>query len=58
MGEGKRSQVERRDSAVKLVDDLAGEGPAGPDFPVGTVDISGNGGNGGNGVREWTRISA
>jgi hypothetical protein len=33
----------RRDSAVKLVDDLAGESPASADCPVGTVDISGDG---------------
>ena len=31
------------DRAVKLVDDLAGESPAGADCPVGTVDISGDG---------------
>jgi hypothetical protein len=33
----------RRDSAVKLVDDLAGESPASADCPVGTVVISGDG---------------
>ena len=33
----------RRDSAVKLVDDLAGESPASADCPVGTVEISGGG---------------
>jgi len=33
----------RRDSAVKLVDDLAGESPASADYPVGTVVISGDG---------------
>ena len=33
----------RRDSAVKLVDDLAGERPASADCPVGTVVISGDG---------------
>jgi hypothetical protein len=33
----------RRDSAVKLVDDLAGASPASADCPVGTVDISGDG---------------
>ena len=31
------------DSAVKLVDDLAGESPASADCPVGTVEISGDG---------------
>jgi hypothetical protein len=30
-------------SAVKLVDDLAGESPASASFPVGTVGISGDG---------------
>ena len=30
-------------SAVKLVDDLAGESPASVNFPVGTVVISGDG---------------
>ena len=30
-------------SAVKLVDDLAGESPASASFPVGTVVISGGG---------------
>ena len=30
-------------SAVKLVDDLAGENPASASFPVGTVVISGGG---------------
>ena len=30
-------------SAVKLVDDLAGESPASASFPVGTVVISGDG---------------
>src|SRR5215831_2680241 len=33
----------RRDSAVKLVDDLTGESPVSADYPVGTVDISGDG---------------
>ena len=33
----------RRDSAVKLVDGLAGESPASADCPVGTVVISGDG---------------
>ena len=33
----------RRDSAVKLVDDLACESPASADYPVGTVVISGDG---------------
>jgi hypothetical protein len=33
----------RRDSAVKLIDDLAGESPASADYPVGTVMISGDG---------------
>jgi hypothetical protein len=33
----------RRDSAVKLVDDLAGESPVRADCPVGTVVISGDG---------------
>jgi hypothetical protein len=33
----------RRDSAVKLVDVLAGVSPAGENFPVGTVVISGDG---------------
>ena len=33
----------RRDSAVKLVDDLAGESPVSADYPVGTVVISGDG---------------
>ena|SRR5215472_14753863 len=32
-----------RDSAVKLVDDLAGESPVSADYPVGTVVISGDG---------------
>jgi len=31
------------DSAVKLVDDLAGESPARADCPVGTVEMSGDG---------------
>jgi len=39
----KRCQVERRDSAVKLVDVLAGASPASADCPVGTVVISGDG---------------
>ena len=30
-------------SAVKLVDDLAGESPASANYPVGTVVISGDG---------------
>jgi hypothetical protein len=33
----------RRDSAVKLVDDLAGESPVSADCPVGAVVISGDG---------------
>ena len=33
----------RRDSAVKLIDDLAGESPASADYSVGTVVISGDG---------------
>src|SRR5512142_1378675 len=33
----------RRDSAVKLIDDLAGESPASADYPVGTVVIAGDG---------------
>jgi hypothetical protein len=33
----------RRDSAVKLVDDLAGGSPVSADYPVGTVVISGDG---------------
>jgi hypothetical protein len=33
----------RRDSAVKLIDGLAGENPASADCPVGTVAISGDG---------------
>jgi hypothetical protein len=33
----------RRDSAVNLVDDLTGESPASPDYPVGTAVISGDG---------------
>jgi hypothetical protein len=33
----------RRASAVKLIDDLAGESPASADYPVGTVVISGDG---------------
>ena len=33
----------RRDSAVMLVDDLTGESPVSSDYPVGTVDISGDG---------------
>src|SRR5437660_9775471 len=32
-----------RDSAVKLIDGLAGESPASADYPVGTVVISGDG---------------
>ena len=35
--------VVRRDSAVKLVDGLAGESPASAGYPVGTVVISGDG---------------
>jgi len=31
------------DSAVRLVDDLAGESPASASFPVGAVVISGDG---------------
>jgi hypothetical protein len=40
------SEVEmlvRRASAVKLVDDLAGESPVSADYPVGAVVISGDG---------------
>ena len=33
----------RRDSAVKLIDVLAGESPASAGYPVGTVVISGDG---------------
>jgi hypothetical protein len=33
----------RRDSAVKLVGILAGEGPGSVGYPVGTVVISGDG---------------
>ena len=33
----------RRDSAVKLVDDLAGASPVSADYPVGTVGIFGDG---------------
>ena len=33
----------RRDSAVKLIDDLAGESPASANYAVGTVVISGDG---------------
>ncbi len=33
----------RRDSAVKLIDGLAGESPASAGCPVGTVEISGDG---------------
>ena len=33
----------RRVSAVKLIDDLAGESPASAGYPVGTVVISGDG---------------
>ena len=33
----------RRDSALTLVDDRAGESPASASCPVGTVDISGDG---------------
>ena len=33
----------RRDSAVKLIDGLAGESPASAAYPVGTVVISGDG---------------
>ena len=33
----------RRDSAVKLIDGLAGESPASAGYPVGTVAISGDG---------------
>jgi len=35
--------VVRRGSAVKLVDDLAGESPVSADYPVGAVVISGDG---------------
>jgi hypothetical protein len=38
-----KSQIVRRDSAVKLVDVLAGVSPAGANCPVGTVVISGDG---------------
>ena len=37
------SSESQRDSAVKLVDGLAGESPASADYPVGTVVISGDG---------------
>jgi hypothetical protein len=37
------TMVVRRDSAVKLVDDLTGESPVSADYPVGTVVISGDG---------------
>ena len=40
---GERCQEVRRDSAVKLVNVLAGESPASADCPVGTVVISGDG---------------
>jgi len=43
----------RRGSAVKLVDDLAGESPASADYPVGTVVISGDGA----GVKHWVRAT-
>jgi hypothetical protein len=33
----------RRDSAVKLIDGLAGESPASASYPLGTVVISGDG---------------
>ena len=33
----------RRDSAVKLIDGLAGESPASAGYPVGTIVISGDG---------------
>ena len=33
----------RGESAVKLIDGLAGESPASADYPVGTVVISGDG---------------
>ena len=42
-GGGERCQEVRRDSAVKLVDVLAGASPASADCPVGTVVISGDG---------------
>ena len=35
--------VRAGDSAVKLVDDLAGESPVSADYPVGAVVISGDG---------------
>ena len=40
-----RSAMKKLDAygAVKLVDDLAGESPAGANCPVGTVVISGDG---------------
>ena len=52
----------RRASAVKLVDDLAGESPASANCPVGTVVISGDGKGDqaietpdGNALEVWTR---
>ena len=39
----KQAIAVRRDSAVKLVDDLTGESPVSAYYPVGTVDISGDG---------------
>ena len=38
-----KPKLVRRDSAVKLVDDLAGASPVSADYPVGTVVISGDG---------------
>jgi len=35
--------LERRDSAVKLIDGLAGESPASAGYPFGTVVMSGDG---------------
>jgi hypothetical protein len=46
LAQGILSAVEilvRRDSAVKLVDDLAGESPVSADYLVGAVVISGDG---------------
>ena len=40
---GEKGVWVRRDSAVKLVEVLAGESPARADCPVGTVVISGDG---------------
>ena len=44
MAQGRRTRkFERPDSAVKLVDGLAGGSPARASFPVGAVVISGDG---------------